>query len=708
MTVLGSILRILTERPQQSAASGSVILGGTMGQQQGMQTQLQSMGGIGWLFAVVDRIATAVASTEWELYESPKKARQIERHPLLDVWQHPNPFMDRRYFVEAWQQHAELVGERWAPVVQVGRTIELWPTRPDRMRPVPSPTEYVAGFEYRIAGRVETLAATDVIWWRKPNPLDSYRGMGVVQSLLVDLQSERYAAEWLRSFFRNDARPGGVIEFSEKLSDTDYEDFITRYKAQHQGASNASRVAVLEGATWKDVKLSMRDMQLEQIRKLNRDTILGAFGIPASMLGIAENVNRANAEAAEVMFARWVVKPRLEELRNILNTQLVPRFGTGLYLDFVDPVPENREIDLEEAERGYLAGILTRNEARRLINQPDVAGGDDFKEAAPVVESDEMGEMGEMDGMKRLKGNPLLEPPEDVAELRMADGWEQRLSKELYALSYYLGAKTIRRDIQIDDVEGFDWAWWERYGDEVVAELADMFTLGAVTAEPGAAVPVLQVKAAAFARARGAELLQAQGEVNVVALTKRRVHELIAETLENGDSLQTLQKRLREDYAFSRQRAETIARTETAEALGAGRMEAALAQGRDEKRWVTQGIGSNVCPVCAANAAQGWIKAGASFQGGTLREPQHSRCRCVCSYRTAALYQDSARVEEARCPDCSKLLGKNVADGTLLWCERCRAEKRVTAEGAALKVLSIKRVERDDEGRLVRIIEEAL
>ena len=707
MTILGGLIRILTERPQQSAASGSVLLGGAMGQSQGMQTQLQAMGGIGWLFAVIDRIASSVASTEWELYESPKKARQIERHPLLDVWAQPNPYMDRRYFVEAWQQHAELVGERWAPVVQTGRTFELWPTRPDRMRPVPSPTEYLTGFEYRIAGQVVPLEPADVIWWRKPNPLDSYRGMGVVQSLLVDLQSERYAAEWLRSFFRNDARPGGVIEFTEKLDDTDYESFITRWKQQHQGTNNASRVAVLEGAVWKDVKLSMRDMQLEQIRKLNRDTILGAFGMPASMLGIAENVNRANAEAAEVMFARWVVKPRLEELRGILNTQLVPRFGTGLYLDFVDPVPENREIDLEEAERGYLAGILTRNEARRLINQPEVADGDDFKEAAPVVAPDEMPDE-DMD-MKRLKGgDPLLEPPEDAAERAMRLAWERRLDRESYALTYYLGAKGLRKDIQPEDVEGYDWAWFERYGDEVAEELARAFTVGAISAEPAAAVSLVQSFAAQYARARTDALLSAYGEVSVTEVTRKRVRELIAQTLERGDSLQTLQKTLREDYAFSKDRAEAIARTETAEALGTGREKASLAQGRDEKHWVNQG--SNVCAICLSNSAQGWIKATASFQSGHRHEPSHVSCRCVVRWRTAALHQDSlARVERAECPDCGRLLGKQVADGTVLWCQRCKAEKRVTvAGGSNLRLISRKRTVRNEDGTIAEVIEEAL
>jgi len=82
---------------------------------------------------------------------------------------------------------------------------------------------------------------------------------------------------------------------------------------------------------------------------VSRDTALIAFGFPKAMLGISEDVNRANAEAGEYMFAKWLVKVRLDRWREMLNNQLLPLFARaeGLEFDYDSPVPENAETEIQ-------------------------------------------------------------------------------------------------------------------------------------------------------------------------------------------------------------------------------------------------------------------------------------------------------------------------------------------------------------------------
>ena len=71
---------------------------------------------------------------------------------------------------------------------------------------------------------------------------------------------------------------------------------------------------------------------------------MDAFAMRPHMLGIEETMNRANAEAAEDVFARWVLKPRLDRIKDTLNHQLLPLFGSsgaGLEFDFEDPSLED-------------------------------------------------------------------------------------------------------------------------------------------------------------------------------------------------------------------------------------------------------------------------------------------------------------------------------------------------------------------------------
>jgi hypothetical protein len=113
-------------------------------------------------------------------------------------------------------------------------------------------------------------------------------------------------------------------------------------------------VGVLEnGAVWVPNSHSMRDMDFANLRGVSRDIIREAFGIHKIMLGNSDDVNRANAQTGEEVFANWSVAPRLDRWREVLNSQFLPLFyppGQDLPVefDYVYPLPQNREQDNAE------------------------------------------------------------------------------------------------------------------------------------------------------------------------------------------------------------------------------------------------------------------------------------------------------------------------------------------------------------------------
>lgn len=341
---------------------------------------MAAFGRDGTLFPIVSKLANSVAQVDWRLYRVRSDARRVygpndpQRtevlvHPALTVWNKPNPFFTRQEFVETFQQHLDLTGEGWWVVGRDERMpgagpTELWPVRPDRMAPVPSPTEFISGYMYRSPdGERVPLGREDVVQLRMPNPLDLYRGMGPVQAVLADLDSNRYSAEWNRAFFANSAEPGGVIEVQTSLSDPEFREMVTRWREQHQGAHNARRVAILEaGARWVSVQPTQRDMQFTELRKLSAEFIREAFGFPKFLLGTVDDVNRANAEASLAMYAMTCTVPRLERIKQALNTEFLPLFGAvgqGVEFDYCSPVPEDREADnAERASKATAAAQL--------------------------------------------------------------------------------------------------------------------------------------------------------------------------------------------------------------------------------------------------------------------------------------------------------------------------------------------------------------
>lgn len=327
---------------------------------QGTARQVHAMGSIGTLFSIVDGLSENVAMTEWKLWRKapsgkPEDRVEVTDHLALRVLNNPNPFMTRQELLESLQQHYELVGESWTVTVPYPGTKMpqyLWPVRPDRMVPKPHPTKFLSGYTYLgPEGEKVELGLDEVIQIRRPNPVDPYRGIGAVQSILIDLDSSRASAEWNASFLRNNAQPGGIIEVPEGLEDNEYNQLVTRWNENHQGPSNAGRVAILEFGVWKDRQYSMRDMQFAELRQVNNEIIREAFRFPKAMLGTVEDVNRANAEANEVIFARWLLKPRLERIKQMLNNDFLPKYGStaqGLEFDYCDPVPADRELGARE------------------------------------------------------------------------------------------------------------------------------------------------------------------------------------------------------------------------------------------------------------------------------------------------------------------------------------------------------------------------
>lgn len=325
------------------------------------QGQMSAYGSDPVVYPMVRRLAEATGAAQWQLWQRAPSGLKEDRkpvtsHPVLDLLAKPNNFMTLSQVMEAGQQYEDLTGEKnivvgYMPGVKY--PIDLWPIRPDRLTPVPDPYDYLLGWKYELGGEVVPLENHELLRGILPSPLDPYRGMGPLQALMLELDAQRFGKEWQAMFFENSARPGGVIEIDRRLSDPEFNEMRARWAEQHRGLSKAHRVAIIEhGAKWVDTSFSLRDLQMAEMEEVGRDKKLVAFGFPKHMLGIAEDVNRANAEAAEYMFARWLIEPRLSRWRAMFNTQLLPLFGKDVArryeLDFESPVPENSDQALAE------------------------------------------------------------------------------------------------------------------------------------------------------------------------------------------------------------------------------------------------------------------------------------------------------------------------------------------------------------------------
>ncbi len=368
---MGILQRIF--KPRQSIIKQprfTYSLGGSVAPE---RDYVKSYGEIGWLFAVISKIAVGVSDSRWRLYKGSDRSErsQVAEHPILELLDYVNPFLTGAESLELTQMYIDLCGECFWVMNFNGlkEPAEIWIPQPSRMQIIPSKEKFIQGYVYQNGTEKTPFTANEIIHFKLPNPSNPYRGLSPTQAISIDLDSEYYAGRWNRNFFYNSARPDGVIEFEDTLTDEQYEKLKLQWSERHQGVNKAHHVGLLEGGgKYKQIQISQKDMDFHAMRILNRDAILGVFGMPLSVMGITENVNKANAEAGEYTFARWIVKPRLNRIKNKLNEQFIPLFrnSKNLELDYDEVVPQTIEQKMQLAESGIRAGYLTINEARKL------------------------------------------------------------------------------------------------------------------------------------------------------------------------------------------------------------------------------------------------------------------------------------------------------------------------------------------------------
>lgn len=330
-----------------------------------------------WVYIAIDRIASAVTSVPIRVmkYKSTGDDQEVFNGPLVEFLEAPGPGLTGKDFIYLNTVYKELTGNAfWERLGRDGIT----PLLPTKVRPVISGNTITA-YEYYDGAQVRRIKLEDILHDRYIDPAKPYWGAGKLQKIARWVDTSTYTNEFLRMFFLNGATFGGFITTEEET-----EERIKMIKAglanDHVGVANAHKIGVLpKGSDYKQTTSKMSDMEMGATDDRYRDKILAGFGVPKSIVGLVEDVNRANAEANEYTFAKYTIKPIVVDLIEFLNVHVAKKLDpTGqYYFDYEEFVPVNMEIELKERQLA-LGGqsYKTVNEVRAEQGLPPVDGGD--------------------------------------------------------------------------------------------------------------------------------------------------------------------------------------------------------------------------------------------------------------------------------------------------------------------------------------------
>jgi HK97 family phage portal protein len=328
------------------------------------------------------------------------KAKQV--YNLLTV---PNNFQSQYEFWYQYMMWHELLGEAFT----------LW-FRKDQESPTQTPIEMYILDSTLIAVQLNPARypsyrlSTPSYGFSKDQPLAAHQVMhmkdaawqgsagfnkGILAAELVGLDQD--IDLYANFVMLNGAKPSGMFITDNVIPDAKYKEIAARLKeawSSMTGSQNTDKskpgqgMLLDQGMKYEPLKmLSLQDTDLANLKTQTMKRICGLYGVPPAMVGIADQKYN-NTQTMLDEFYKSTMYPLIVNVQQKLKHHLFPgypslcvQFDTQ---DFLKGAPLDQ---MNYAQSGVAAGIMTPNEAREYLGMPQIEGGDvlqDKKKVEPI------------------------------------------------------------------------------------------------------------------------------------------------------------------------------------------------------------------------------------------------------------------------------------------------------------------------------------
>ncbi len=594
-----------------------------------------------WVYSCVNAIADNIAAVPLNFFigNDPDNKKPFMDDSLAQLSNAPNPYMSGSDLIKALLVWLGLTGEAFCILDRKNAREfpkEVWCFDPGRFKEVTDKTTgLIQGWIYRRQANEIPLQTHEVMFLRYFNPYNDIRGLSPLAAGQKSVDQDSYAAEYNMRFFMNSARPDGVLESTEYITDDDYYRIRDQWNSKHQGLSKAFSIAVLEGGfTYKQIGLGQKETDYLGGRKLNREEILACYNVPPEAIGLEPLRSRslnANSDTPRKIFWESCLLPKMTLLEYCLWSQVFSQIpGQKIWGEFdrksIAALQDDFNTQLDRAVKLWGMGYSKKAINDRLdlgmpampddnigylpfnlvpasqAGQPPPAAATEEGKSLPLVTfptslqltgpSPEILMRRKLDRRASWQQYHLLQTAfEKKFQPRMKRYFYDQRKEQLRLIEQHWG-KSIRlvraSDDQVDDLlfdldtwnknlKKISWQFWENVGTAAGKSLT--VELGADPASfilaDTPAIDVLQTK-----------LIKVVG-INDV--TRENLRETLMEGMANLETVAELQDRVRDVYNFSESRSLTIARTETGQAATPARDAAMKMLGVERQEWTTAG-----------------------------------------------------------------------------------------------------------------------
>ena len=537
--------------------------------------------------------------------------------PIVGLFEKPNTHMTTYDLWEWTVTMLDLYGG--APVypdqevTRDGVPISLWPVAPSKLE-VRKSNNAPIGWWVDFGNGKEFLAWDELVYPKYVHPRDSILGLAPLKALSMSLEGEWSAINYNQRFFDQGQTLGAVFSTDKALGDAQFKRMKDQLIERRKGLDGAHKSLLLDsGVKVVSQAITQKDMQFIDLRKYTRDEILMVFKVPKAELGIYEDINYATAQSQDEGFWRKSLIPLGRRIEAAYNHTILNKLGFVGRFDFQSVDALNQDIldKAESAQKYYEMGVpFNVINVRLSLGFPEVEQGDipfsGKTEPAATLQQNSAAKI------KALYGGSLQVQS-------VADGWTKaertakwkkltdevspiqgKLRRAVRSYFYDIERSIVKRLVKAADIEGaqakdkvkdeFEWVA-DMFSDEDLRKTAEEYVREAVVA--GFATVSTEIMPDRMVIEAVNERFKKLTGVNETARAEimKKLRDVLEEQIAAGATTQEIAQALaagvKDQFAITKKRAVTIARTETLSAFSKGRVDAAESVGFKFKMWIS-------------------------------------------------------------------------------------------------------------------------
>lgn len=605
----------------------------------------------------------------------------ITDHEIIPLLDEPSLDFDMTELLARTEIYLLTTGAAaWVKVRDLaGRAVQLQPFSGDEVRTYSADGRIYGGFKILMStGGWKDYAPEEVVYFKEINPSSWRVNLSKLDVALSQLDLGHQVNRTIRNFMRKAMFPGGVVSPHPDWDpeDDEWDEFKNMIDAWYGGPAAAGNPLVLQGgATFSRAAIPLKELLPTELLDRIEATVGSVYGVAPIVLGWKvglENSPWSQMGEARISVYEETISPRWTEFRRKMGRQLLTpeerAAGYALRFDLTD-IAALRADDKARADVAMqMRDEWTRNERRAYTGQEPLGDedprGDEIGTGAAAagaeafltqlsshsVSSGLSKAFAAAYGEKRLEGKALEWAVFDLNTKASETSWSRVVAKILddqrrqviaLALEHLKPVKAEGSGIDPDSTLQFIEAlakWTREKGEKQLASGLYPLVVGTGTvavkraaAQVGLNFAVLEPGLLTYAKEEAEFLASVMGET-----TGRKVATIVQNRLDAGGLISDLRKDLEESAAFSRTRAQMVARTETTRAWNGAqrRTLSEYEQDSDEtvkmyKEWLT--AGDDRVREEHAEISGEKRRIDETFSNG-LQEPGEPNCRCTLLY----------------------------------------------------------------------------